>query len=130
MKKTWSVACLVAIGLLAGCNARRTDNSTEAIRKAIEARLSGRQGLASDQIVMEMQDVQVKGDTAEADVVFHSRNDPRARMSFHYQLRKSGGTWEVQGGRPSSDSSPHPGGAPQGEQGTQELPPGHPPVTQ
>lgn len=132
MNNCWRAWVLVvATCLLIGCNTRRTENSTEPIRKAIEERLAGRQGLANDQIVMEMKDVQVQGDTAEAEVIFHSRNDPRARMAFHYQLKKSGGAWQVEDGRPSSENSPHPGSeAGQGSGGTQELPPGHPPINQ
>lgn len=111
---------------LAGAGCQREGDSA-AIQQAIEKHLTSRPGLASENLILEMQEVQVEGDAAEAEVVFHSRSDPDARMSYHYELRKEGGEWNVASGRPSTEGTPHPsteGGAePEGS-----LPEGHPPV--
>jgi len=112
--------------LLAGCGANKAEQDA-AIRKAIEQHLAGRPGLSSDQIVMEMKQVQVQGDRAEADVLFHSRNDPNAQMSFHYQLRSEGNQWKVDAGRSGAAGSAHPPSAPPSE-AAPALPEGHPSI--
>jgi hypothetical protein len=127
--------------LLSGCSNAGSDKSDEAIRKAIEAHLASRPGLLSNDIVLDMKKVDVKGSDAQADVVFRSRSDPKASMNFHYALHNDGKGWKVNETQGSGGTAPHPlpegasqdhapSGAPgqsQG-QGQGELPPGHPKV--
>ena len=55
-------ALLVAVAfLLSGCSNAGSDNSDEAIRKAIEAHLANRPGLLSNDIVLDMKKVDIKG---------------------------------------------------------------------
>jgi hypothetical protein len=130
--------------LLSGCSKAGSDNSDEAIRKAIEAHLANRPGLLSNDIVLDMKKVDIKGTDAQADVVFRSRSDPKASMNFHYALHNDGKGWKVNETQGSGGAAPHPpvtppegasqdhapSGAPgqtQG-QGQGELPPEHPKV--
>ncbi len=60
---------------------------------------------------MEVQQVDIRGDTAEAGVVFRIKQG-EGEMLFHYLLGRADGRWVVERGAS--------GGA---------LPPGHPPMT-
>ncbi len=115
------VLAMLALGL-AGC--QREDPSA-AIQRAIEQRLAERPGLAGGQMVLEMKDVRVEGNRAQAEVIIRSRSDQAAQMTFHYELHKQGSEWIVEGGRPSSGASPHPLPGESPDSGA-SLPPGHP----
>ena len=118
--------CVVGLVLfLIGC--QREANTNAAVQHAIEQHLANRPGIEGNKLILEVQQVTVKGDQAEAEVVFRSRDDPRAQMAYHYELRREGGEWKVENGHPSAAGSPHPnpGSAPEGGE---ELPPGHPPT--
>ena len=126
--------CLAVFLLAAGIGCGRLGNQEAAVRRAIEDHLGQRADLAMDKMVLEMQQVTVDGDHAEADVVFRTTMDPPARMAYHYELRREGGGWRVESGRPAATQTPHPemGGSPmQGdpmEEMTGALPEGHPPL--
>ena len=126
-----AVSIFTLVCFLAGCGGQPGGDSDVAIQRAIEEHLSSRPGLASDKLVLEVKDIQVQGDTAEAEVVFRSRTDQAAMMAFHYQLRNEGNQWKVESGSPSQGRSPHPypssGNSP-GAGGS--LPEGHPPMEQ
>jgi len=113
----------VLAAFLISCGSATKENSEAAIRQAIEDHLAGTPGLANNQMVLELKQVDVQGSKAEAEVVFHSRNNPEARMAFHYQLRSEGNQWKVESGRPSRDTTPHPSSG-----SSDSLPEGHPPV--
>jgi len=78
---------------------------------------------------MEMQQVKVDGDKAQAEVVFRTANDPTMRMNYHYELHREGSTWKVDSGRPSASQTQHPE---MGESQSPQLnlPPEHPPIGQ
>ena len=124
LRKTGLGVFLALLFFSAGC---QQENPNAAIQKAIEDHLASRPNLSTGDIVLDVQRVQVEGERAEAEVVFRSRSDPTAQMSFHYSLVKEGRQWKVANGRPSSEGSPHPApGAP--PEGDSALPEGHPPV--
>ena len=132
-----AVLLVAGMFLLSGCSNAGSDNSDEAIRKAIETHLANRPGLLSNDIVLDMKKIDIKGTDAQADVVFRSRSDPKASMNFHYALHNDGKGWKVNETQGGGGSAPHPlpDGAPQGGmpsgtpgQGQGELPPGHPTV--
>ena len=104
---------LAAAALSAAC-ARQSIETKPAVEAALRAYLAQRPGLALDKMDMEVKDVQFKGETAEADVIFRVKDGP-GEMGMHYTLRRQGNQWVVEGSGQSSAS-----GA--------ELPPGHPPV--
>ena len=110
---------------LAGCGGE--GNSNAAIQRAIEQHLSTRPGLAAENLVLEVGEVQIQGEQAEAEVIFYSTTQPTARMAYHYQLRKQGGQWKVESGRPSAAESPHPS-IPSSSDALPSLPEEHPPV--
>ncbi|MBI1955806.1 MAG: hypothetical protein HYS38_05385 [Acidobacteria bacterium] len=130
MKAYGAALGVLALGcLLVSCGQQQAD-SNAAIRQAIEEHLASRSGLAADKMTMEVKDVRVKGEQAEADVVFRTTSDPPAEMAFFYQLRKEGKRWRVEQGNPSAANSPHPTSpAPDSGGDAEPLPEGHPPVT-
>ena len=137
MNRHWRGILWIVVSLLTGCSSTQKNNSDAAIRQAIEQHLAGRQGLANDQIVLDLKQVQIQGDKADADVIFHSRSDSNVQMTFHYQLTRDGQGWKVSQGRPSASDSPHPSGPEvQGQQPEAggsapppaALPQGHSPV--
>ena len=133
----------IGASLLAALGCQRLMNQEAAVQKAIQDHLAARSDLAMNKMVMEVQQVNVNGDTAQAEVAFSISGDPQSRMSFHYELHREGGRWQVDASRPSDSQESHPqmGGPPVGESqvgepmpgeaGTAEplnLPEGHPPV--
>ena len=120
-----AAACLLISG---GC--QRLGDQKAAIQEAIEEHLSRRSDLAMDQMVLEMGEVKVEGDDAEAEVVFRTTSEPAMRMAYHYELRREGGRWQVASGRPSAAEVPHPTLGETGEQESSNpaLPEGHPAI--
>ncbi len=106
------ILCFLTAVSFAACKKSSVDQQAE-IRTAIESYLRTRPGLALDQMTTEITNVQVRGDTAEADVTFKTKGG-EAMMGFHYSLRREGGKWTVTGGRG----------------GGMGMPGGHPPVGQ
>ncbi|MBI4480554.1 MAG: hypothetical protein HY651_11075 [Acidobacteria bacterium] len=134
----WKVA-IVGTLLLAALGCQRLMNQDAAVQKAIQDHLSERSDLAMDKMVMEMQQVKVDGDKAQAEVVFHVAGDSQMRMAYHYDLHREGASWKVDSGRPSGSETPHPqmGESPAGEsmpgesgngEPSLDLPEGHPPI--
>jgi len=109
MKNRGRRLLLMALGcFLASCGGLKKSNPETAIRQAIEEHLAGRTGLASDKIIMDMKKVEVHGDRADAEVLFRSRSDPKASMSFHYQLRNEGNRWKIDTGHPAGEATAQP----------------------
>ena len=128
MKLSGTGVAVIILGIslgMVGC--QREADSNAAIQSAIEQHLTNRPGISGDKLILEMKQVNVQGERAEAEVVFRSRDDPAAPMPFHYQLRREGGQWKVEGGRPNAAGSPHPTQESPSE-GGEAMPPGHPPV--
>ncbi len=96
---------------LSACQQKPTDPKAE-IEAAIHDHLSKQSGLALDKMEMEVQQVDVRGETAEARVVFRITQG-EGEMLFRYLLRRADGRWVVERGAS--------GGA---------LPPGHPPLSE
>lgn len=115
MKKT-SLLLLSLVLLAAACGrggAAKLE-SNEAVEAAIRTYLSQRHDLAMEKMVIEVQHVEFKGETAEADVVFRVQGGEGA-MPFHYTLRREGDHWVVERGAGRG-------------MGAGPMPPGHPPV--
>lgn len=135
----WKIG-LLAASLLAALGCQRLMNQEAAVQKAIQDHLADRSDLAMNKMTMEVQKVNVNGDTAQAEVVFSISGDPQSRMSFHYDLHREGGRWLVDSGRPTGSQMPHPqmgqpgtgGPTPDGSGNAEplNLPEGHPPVRQ
>jgi hypothetical protein len=126
MKTATGAIGFAVIGLcLVGC--QRGPSINAQVQSAIAEHLADRPGIAPDRLLIEVQTVTVQGDKAEADVIFRSRDNPESRMAYHYELRREGDAWKVQGGRPSSAESPHPVPEAAPDAGA-TLPEGHPPV--
>ena len=119
---------MIVLGcLVAGCSGQRDANSNAAIQRAIEQHLSSRAGLDASKMLVEVQQVKIQGERAQAEVIFRSRDNPQAQMAYSYELRREGGEWKVENGRPGAAGSPRPEGGPGAEEGS-PLPPGHPPA--
>ena len=137
MKKALVLLTALLLVLFAACN-RRAQNEA-AVRRALDQYLASRPTVNMQSMEMEVRSIQLREDTAEAEVTFRAKSDPKATMSTHYTLKRSGGRWEVQPQVPGSGHSVMPrvpGGAgdlpsghpPAGSSQPSELPQGHPPV--
>jgi hypothetical protein len=108
------LACLLGLGIvLTGCNRTKGPESKEAVQAAIEAHLAQRQNLMLANMTVEVQDVKFKGDTAEAQVNFRSKQASDLVVGVRYVLRRSGDTWKVESSSPTSGM----GGASHGSMG-------------
>src|SRR6185503_9821568 len=97
-----SMAAILGLVVFLGLGCQRLMNQDAAIQKAIRDHLSERSDLAMDKMVLEMHQVKVDGDKAQAEVVFRTTADPPAQMNYHYELHRVGGAWQVDTGRPSA----------------------------
>lgn len=113
MRRLLTIVLLCAALLLVGCQTGAPETKA-AVEAGIRAYLAQRPGLAMDRMEMEVKNVEFKGETAEADVVFRVKGGP-GEMGMHYTLRRQAEQWVVE----KSGAGP--------ATGTQ-LPPGHPPL--
>ena len=94
----------LALGF-AGCG--RAASDTDAIRGAINTHLAGRGNLNTGAFDTEIQKVDIQGDQAKADVVFHVKGGP-GMMQLSYNLKKTGATWAVVESNPVGSNFTHP----------------------
>ena len=103
-------------------------NSKEAVRKAVLAHLSSRQGLDLNMEAMDLDvgDVSFRTDEADATVSFRAKGSQTAAMTIKYSLVRDGRGWKVKpkAAAEGGGANPHGGGG----GGGMELPPGHAPV--
>jgi hypothetical protein len=144
-------------GVLVGCKkgASSGKDLNAEIRTAIQAHLAHKGNLNLQAFEMNVQAVTVQGDHAQAQVAYNVKNGPGV-MQLTYSLEKRDGSWSVIESNPVGSNFSHPkldgtqnpatgggtdnvgnsisdmvrglksGGS--GAGGTQNLPPGHPPV--
>lgn len=106
-------ACLAgATILLSGCNKAGSNDPKAAIQAAIEAHLKQRPNLTLTNMILEVQDVKVTGDTAQADVKFRSKQSADLVVGVRYTLKRAGDGWQVESSSPTGGMGalPH-GGA-------------------
>jgi len=119
------LAWALAAGLAAasGCARGPKAESEAAILQAVERHLASRSGLNPKNMTLRVGSVKFRQETAEAEVVFTAKNDPKAIMTMHYGLRRQGAGWVVEPQAPAG------GGHGAAATGASELPVGHPPVS-
>lgn len=106
------IACLVgSILLTGGCNKAGSNDPKAAIQAAIEAHLKQRQNLMLTNMTLEVQDVKVTGDTAQAEVKFRSKQSTDLVVGVRYMLKRAGDAWQVESSSPTGGmgASPHAG---------------------
>jgi hypothetical protein len=152
MKRSISLVTFLAIVVaFSGCKKQESD--ADAIRSGINQHLAGLKTLNLGAMDMNITNVSVQGDQAQAQVEFKPKSGgpPGAGMQVAYSLQKQNGQWVVQNTQPAGGSIQHPGpgenphmngaapssgsmpnfrdlvpGGAAGNSGA--LPPGHPPV--
>jgi hypothetical protein len=102
--KTFGLSLLLVLAA-AGCGS--VANDTDAIRTAIQAHLARNSNLNTEAFDTEVQNVNVQGDQAKADVAFRVKGGPGV-MQLTYDLKKSGGTWAVVQLSPVGSNFTHP----------------------
>lgn len=110
-RKITSLGLLLGGLLLAGGCARKAADPKPEVEAAIRDYLKGRPGLALDKMEVEVQEVTLQGDRAEAQVRFRTQSG-EGEMTLRYQLRREGERWVVELGSVHG--------------GTGAMPPGHP----
>jgi len=102
--KAIGVGLLLAL-IVAGCGSTTNDN--DAIRSAIDAHLARNSNLNVAAFDTEVQNVNVQGNEAKADVAFRVKGGPGV-MQLTYDLKKTGGTWAVVQLSPVGSNFTHP----------------------
>jgi hypothetical protein len=97
---------LLMLGVVcSGCGQPATDN--DAIRGAINGHLAARGNLNIDAFDTEIQQVEIQGDQAHADVVFRVKGGP-GMMQLTYNLKRTGNAWGVVESNPVGSNFTHP----------------------
>jgi hypothetical protein len=94
----------LALGLF-GC--KQSVNDNDAIRGAINNHLAARGNLNTAAFETEIQKVNIQGDQAQADVVFHVKGGP-GMMQLSYNLKKTNAAWAVVESNPVGSNFTHP----------------------
>ena len=102
--KTLGLSVPLALAM-AGCGS--TANDSDAIRSAIDAHLAQNSNLNTEAFDTEVQNVNIQGDQAKADVAFRVKGGPGV-MQLTYDLKKTGGTWAVVQLSPVGGNFTHP----------------------
>lgn len=126
-KRPFSFFAILLLAAAAGCSTTsQADRDKQAIRAALQKYLSERSNLNVAAMDMEVKEVSLSGNRADAQVEFRAKQGG-VGMQMTYALERQGELWVVRSGRPSGGNVPHPatGGAmpPAGE-----MPAGHPPL--
>ena len=103
------VAFLITV-LLTACGESARDQSNRAVQNAIEAYLRQRQNLMLANMDLEVKEIKIDGDTAEAEVRFRSKQNAALAVTVRYKLKRAGQGWQVE----SSTSEGGPGASPHG----------------
>ena len=138
MKKTVSYVLIGALLILAGAcsKANQADRDRQAVRAALQKHLAERGNLNMAAMDMDVKQVTVSGNRADAQVEFRAKQGGPS-MQMAYALERQGDAWVVRGGRPlggemshpPTDGATPPAGAPLGPPPRlSELPAGHPPT--
>ena len=106
-----AVMSLVVLGLAgsAACHRLRGIHSKAAVQEAIEEHLKRQPNVVFQNMTVEVGDVSFSGDSAVAQVKFHSKQDPSLAVGIVYRLRKAGDRWRVESTATASmpGTSPH-----------------------
>lgn len=94
MRTLWAGIIVISLLGLAGCKSKSGDPKA-AVQAAIEKRLKEQPNLMFQNMMLDVGEVKINGDTAEADAKFTSKQSPNLTVGVHYSLRKSNGQWEV-----------------------------------
>jgi hypothetical protein len=151
MKHAVLFAALITV-LFSFSACKKQQNDNDAIRAAIILHLSGLKTLNLDAMEMDLRNVTINGDQADAEVEFRPKTGAPAGagMQVSYNLEKRDGAWLVlksqaaggmiqhpdPGQNPHTNPGVHPGGLPNfsdilnpgGATAQGSLPPGHPPI--
>ncbi len=121
------VALILCCVPAAGCKKAQQDDN--AIRAALQKHLSERADLNMAAMDMDIKQVKVEGNHADAQVEFRVKQGGPG-MQMAYTLERQGDAWVVRGAKPAGGGMDHPStgtGAP--PSGSGDLPAGHPPMT-
>ncbi len=109
----WIVAGVVSATLLFGACSKSGGNAQEnQVRAAVESHLKSKGNLALNNMDMQIQNVKVNGDTADAQVKFTSKQNPQLAVNVLYSLRRAGDHWEVTSSTPMGGDSHQSMGSP------------------
>lgn len=115
---------------LAACH--RQEAEKEAIRASIRQHVASMSGLRMDAMELELAQVTLNGDHAEALAEFRPKQAATPMvLQVKYQLEKRDGSWVVLGSQTVGGQMSHPpaNAAPSQANPPSALPPGHPPLT-
>ena len=99
------VGFLGATILLGACRKGGDSSQEAAVRAAVEAYLQKRNDLALNKMEMQIKDVKVNGDKADAQVRFSSKENAQLAVTIQYSLNRAGDHWEVASSTPVGGDS-------------------------
>jgi hypothetical protein len=126
-KRIFLNVIMLFLVIAAGCSKTRQDD--QAIRAAVQKHLSERGDLNMAGMDVDVKQVKVDGNRAEAQVEFRVKQGG-ASMQMAYTLERQGEAWVVRSATPAGGGMAHPPtGAGTPPSGAGDLPAGHPPTT-
>ena len=105
-----SIFAAVVIGALALSTCSK-GNAEPEVREALNQHLQKKGNLALNNMDMNIENVKVNGDTADAQVKFQSKQRPELAVTIHYVLKRTGDHWEVASSSPMSGMGGDPHGS-------------------
>jgi hypothetical protein len=130
--KTSKLLTILGILLLTLAACHRQAGEKEAIRTSIRQHVASMSGLRMDAMEMELTQVTLNGDHAEALAAFRPKQAATPMvLQVKYQLEKRDGSWVVLNSQTLGGQMSHPPATPAPSQVNPPgaLPPGHPPLT-
>jgi hypothetical protein len=106
-----ALASLIGFVMIAAVACKKAAEPKAEIQSAIEAHLQQRQNLMLANMTLEVGEVKITGDTAQAEVKFRSKQKPDLVVAVQYTLHRQGDRWQVESSTPTSGMgvSPHGG---------------------
>ncbi len=101
---------LVALVAMGSAACGRFGDQKKAVQTAIEDHLKQRANMMFQNMTLEVRDVKIDGDTADAQALLRSKQSPNISVGVRYILRRSGGRWQVESSAPLSGLGPSPHG--------------------
>jgi hypothetical protein len=116
-----AVISLLVLGFAgsAACNRLSGVHSKAAVQEAIEEHVKQQRNVVFQNMTVEVGDVAFRGDTAEAQVKFRSKQAPNMAVGVQSTLRRSGNGWKVE----STSTTSMPGTTPHGDTAGPTPPP-------
>lgn len=104
------LASVLSLAVVFGaCSKARESGAEREVRAALDQHLQKKGNLSLNNMTVDIQNLKINGDTAEAQVRFQSNEKPDLAIAIRYVLRRAGDHWEVESSSPAGGmgADPH-----------------------